>query len=258
MKTAQITYYGEGPLNLQMRRFKPGKSVRARLDDILPDERRRYWDRFLVVGPDGLIINIGSMVPQEVALEVIGTNPQVWNVPGFGLSLPPGFGLDNRGAEPRVVEASVLAAEVNNSAVLKPQSLGKIVEDAGTEASPSKEKTDGEETIEPTGEGGEADPVQPGSEDAVESEHEGAEEAPEGGGAGDKEDDGGGEEARVGATDGASGEEDFVAVKTTEPALTDSAEKPAKKAAKKKKAKKKKAAKKPAKKSKADDLMGMF
>jgi hypothetical protein len=117
VKTANITYYGEGPLNLQMRRFKPGKSVKARLDDILPDERRRYADRFLVVGPDGLIINIGAMVPDDVAKLVIGVNPQVLRVTGFDVRIPPGFALDDSGAEPRIVEAAVMAAKQTATAV---------------------------------------------------------------------------------------------------------------------------------------------
>lgn len=118
-----ITYYGEGPLNLQMRRFKPGTSVRTRLDDILPDERRRYADRFLVVGPDGLIINIGTMVPDKVAKEVIGTNPQILDVPGFDVRIPSGYALDNSGADPVIVEAAVMAMK-DESATTK----GKPVE----------------------------------------------------------------------------------------------------------------------------------
>lgn len=120
MRTANITYYGAGPLNLQMRRFKSGKSVKARLDDILPDERRRYADRFLVVGADGVIINIGSMVPTEVAKLVIGVNPRVYKVPGFDVCIPPGYALDDSGAEPRVVEASVMAAKMTAVAVEDP------------------------------------------------------------------------------------------------------------------------------------------
>ena len=120
MKTAQITYYGEGPLNLQMRRFKSGKSVKTRLDDILPDERRRYADRFLVVGADGVIINIGSMVPTEVAKIVIGVNPRVYKVPGFDVCIPPGYALDDSGADPMVVDASVMAAKMTATAVKEP------------------------------------------------------------------------------------------------------------------------------------------
>jgi hypothetical protein len=120
VRTAQITYYGEGPLNLQMRRFKSGKSVKARLDDILPDERRRYADRFLVVGADGVIINIGSMVPTEVAKLVIGVNPRVYKVPGFDVCIPPGYALDDSGADPMVVDAAVMAAKQTATAVKEP------------------------------------------------------------------------------------------------------------------------------------------
>jgi len=109
VKTALITYYGESPLSLQMRRFKPGMSVRTRLDDILPDERRRYGDRFLVIGPDGLIINIGALVPDEVAKIVIGENPRIYPVPGFDVRIPPGYALDDSGGDPTVVSASAMA-----------------------------------------------------------------------------------------------------------------------------------------------------
>lgn len=132
MKTAQITYYGSGPLNLQMRRFKPGSSVKARLDDILPDERRRYGDRFLVVGPDGLIINIGDMVPDAVAKIVIGENPRILRIPGFSVRVPMGYALDVSGAEPMVVDASVMAAkqaEERNAAPVKAAPTLKLLED---------------------------------------------------------------------------------------------------------------------------------
>ncbi len=248
MKTAQITYYGEGPLNLQMRRFKPGKSVRARLDDILPDERRRYWDRFLVVGPDGLIINIGSMVPEKVAREAIGENPQVLGVKGFSLTLPPGFGLDNRGAEPRIVSAAVLAAEINNSEVLEPKPLSDIVEDAGTEASPSRhdgsdkdsgleilkdeeptgppipiifnqEDVDGQQDESDTGGGGEEDSLQPGEKDNKEPNGKGAEDAPGGSGEG-SDPDGKGAGSEEGDGD-PSGEDIVVIRKVTPPVPVD-------------------------------------
>jgi hypothetical protein len=141
VKTATITYYGEGPLNLQIRRFKNGSSVKARLDDILPDERRRYADRFLVVGPDGLIINIGSMVPDSVAKEVIGTNPQVLKVPGFDVRIPPGFAMDESGAEPVIVEAAVMAAKKETAtAVVEPPETGVEVETVAVHA-------DGEEIV---------------------------------------------------------------------------------------------------------------
>jgi len=128
VKTATITYYGEGPLSLQMRRFKPGTSVKTRLDDILPDERRRYADRFLVVGPDGLIINIGALVPDKVAKEIIGVNPQILRIPGFDVRIPPGYALDDTGAAPTIVDAAVMAAK-QETAVAVENPLEPIVVD---------------------------------------------------------------------------------------------------------------------------------
>ena len=273
MKTAQITYYGSGPLSLQMRRFRPGVSVRSRLDDILPDERRRYWDRFLIIGPDGLIINIGSMVPKDVVKSAIGTNPRVLTISGFGISLPSGYGLDNRGAEPKIVDAATLAAEMSSAEDLEPASASDVINAAGTEPSPDRPEGPGNESLEggdeddgkeeggdqdPEGAGGEEGSVQPGKKNGKESDGTGAEDAPDGS-RGGRGQDGGGAGSDAGDSD-RSEEGPVISVKGGGPTLTDA---PAKKAAAKKRAPAKKAAKKkPAaakkKVSKADDLMEMF
>lgn len=284
MKTAYITYYGEGPLNLQMRRFKPGKSVKARLDDILPDERRRYQDRFLVTGPDGLIINIGSMVPDDVAKLVIGENPQVLRVTGFDVRIPPGFALDDTGAEPKIVEASVMAAkrtavavavgdpprEAPNLTIVKddPEPCGECGQvDVGQQGEyPCKacglptehdkeygEGQDGkEETLESSGEGDEKGQISPGKENAGEPEPGGTGEALGGGVAGSEGGSEGGEGARVAAADGGPGGEHSVVIATTDgPTLTDESPEEPKPVAKKK-------TRKPGKRSKADSLLEEF
>jgi len=196
VKTAQITYYGAGPLNLQMRRFKPGSSVKARLDDILPDERRRYGDRFLVVGPDGLIINIGDMVPDAVAKIVIGENPRILRIPGFSVRVPMGYALDDSGAEPMVVDASVMAAKQAEDRNGTPVRTAPVLELL-------KDDDDGRRDDDDERAGGEDGPIQRGKSDNEKPDGEGSAKASGGGGSGSGADH---EGAELGEGDGDSGE----------------------------------------------------
>lgn len=111
MKTAKITYFGSGTLSLQNRRFQPGRTVNARLDDILPPERERYRSWFLIVGNDDRLINVGAFVPRARAQEAVETNGFIDSQPGFEVVPPPGFGLQDDAFEPRIVSASAMVEE---------------------------------------------------------------------------------------------------------------------------------------------------
>lgn len=116
MDTGKVTWFGkEGHLHLQMRRFPAGKEVTCRLDDITPPERRRHRDLLLVKRSDGALINIGSLVPEDVAVKAIKEcSSVVDNYSGFYVHLPNGFGLvDN----PKTNQLNVVAAEEVAAAV---------------------------------------------------------------------------------------------------------------------------------------------